>query len=137
MKDPDNQWQQTNKKNTINLLKWTIVWLITLSLARFGHEFIWSGNHTFTLIAIVLNLIVGIGMLFANRKHLNGLDEMQQKIQLDAMALTLGVGLIASMIYSLLDITNMISTDVEISNLVILMAITYFIGVLLGQRRYG
>lgn len=137
MKEPDNQWQQANKKNTLNLAKWAIAWLIALSLACFGHKFIWSGNDTLTIIAIILTLLVGIGMLFANRRHLNGLDEMQQKIQLEAMALTLGVGLVASMIYSLLDTTNIISVDFEISNLIILMAITYFVGVLLGQRRYG
>lgn len=72
----------------------------------------------------------------ANRRHLKGLDEMQQKIQLEAMALSLGVGLIGGLAYSNLDVTNLIAFDAEISHLVILMALTYMAGIASGVRRH-
>ena len=50
-------------------------------------------------------------MIVANKNHLRGLDEMQQKIQLEAMALALGVGLVAGLGYSTLSITNLITFD--------------------------
>ena len=84
----------------------------------------------------VLQLIGGVGMIIANRRHLKGLDEMQQKIQLEAMALSLGVGLIGGLAYSNLDVTNLIAFDAEISHLVILMALTYMVGIASGVRRY-
>ena len=75
-------------------------------------------------------------MIHANKIHLKGLDEMQQKIQMEGMALSLGVGLVCGLSYSLLDTTNLISFDAEISHLVILMGLTYLTGIILGHRRY-
>ena len=72
----------------------------------------------------------------ANKRHLKGLDEMHQKIQLEAMALSLGVGLVVGLAYSNLDVTNIIAFDAEISHLVILMGLTYLAGVVIGLRRF-
>jgi hypothetical protein len=81
-------------------------------------------------------MAIGAGMILANKRHLKGLDEMHQKIQLEAMALSLGVGLVVGLGYSNLDVTNLIATDAEISHLVILMALTYLGGVFAGMRKY-
>jgi hypothetical protein len=89
-----------------------------------------------TFTAILINLGIGVGMILANKQHLQGLDELQQKIQLEAMALSLGVGLVGGLGYSLLDTTKLISSDAEISHLVILMSLTYLGGVIAGNRRY-
>ena len=37
---------------------------------------------------------IGAGMIIANRDYLRGLDELQQKIQLEAMALTNVAGIL-------------------------------------------
>ena len=76
-------------------------------------------------------------MIWANKNHLRSLDEMHQKIHLEAMGITLGVGLVVGLAYSNLDISNIISSDAEISNLVILMGLTYFVSVLVGTRKYA
>ena len=99
-------------------------------------HYVWKDSPWLTLAGILLNLAVGVGMIMANRRHLKGLDEMQQKIQLEAMALSLGVGLIGGLAYSNLDVTNLIAFDAEISHLVILMALTYMVGIAVGVRRY-
>ena len=75
-------------------------------------------------------------MIFANIRHLNGLDDLQKKIQLEGMAIALGVGIVGGLSYSLLDTTNLISQDAEISFLVILIALTYLFSVFIGQKRY-
>jgi len=71
------------------------------------------------------------------RQHPARLDELQQKIQLEAMGLALGVAVVVGLAYSSLDVTNVIPWDAEISNLVILVALTYIAGVFIGQRRYA
>jgi hypothetical protein len=76
------------------------------------------------------------GVIVANKRHLLGLDELQQRIQLEAMALSLGVGLVAGLAYSNLDVANLIPGDAEISNLVILISLTYAAGIVAGQRKY-
>lgn len=115
---------------------WTAAWVLTMAVTNFGPTFIWDENPTISMISILINLLIGVGMIFANGKHLRTLDEMHQKIQLNAMALSLGVGLIVGLAYSNMDITNVISVDAEISHLVILMGLTYAFGIFKGMRIY-
>jgi len=123
-------------RNTRRLAYWTAAWLVTMALASFGPTLLWDQTLWLTVGAIVLNLAVGAGMIVANKRHLQGLDEMHQKIQLEAMALSLGVGLIAGLAYSNLDANNVIASDAEISHLVILMGLTYLAGIYRGHRQY-
>jgi len=55
---------------------------------------------------------------------------------MDAMAITLGITLILGISYSMLDITNLIAFNAEISHLVFIMGITYLIAMLIGNARY-
>ena len=107
-----------------------------MAVAAFGPKFIWDFNSTISILAILVNTGLGIGMILANKRHLNGLDEMQRKIQLEAMALSLGVGVVGGLSYSMLDVTNVISYDAEISHLVILIGLTYLAGTITGHFRY-
>ena len=131
-----SNWETNTVRNTKRLGYWTLGWVLTMAVANFGPRFLWDFNETLTIIAILVNLAIGAGMILANRRHLNGLDEMHRKIQLEAMALSLGVGLIVGLSYSNLDVTNIISADAEISHLVILMGLTYLAGVIAGNRKY-
>lgn len=115
---------------------WTLLWIISLALATFGPKFIWDENVALTVLAVVINAFLGLGMILINVKHINSLDELQKKIQLEAMGIALGVGVVGGISYSVLDITNLITQDAEISFLVILISLTYMIGILIGQKRY-
>lgn len=136
MKEKSKPRAELTKKNTINLALWTGAWLVTMAISSFGSLFLWEGNSLLSGLAILLNFLVGIGMIFANIKHLKGLDELQRKIQLEAMGIALGLAVVAGLAYSSLDQTNLISYNAEISHLVILIGITYFAGVLIGTSRY-
>lgn len=136
LKTNSNDWAANSAKNTAVLGYWTAAWVLTMALANFGPRFIWQLNESLTIVAILFNLAVGFGMILANKRHLKGLDEMHQKIQLEAMALSLGVGLVVGLAYSNLDVTNIIAADAEISHLVILMALTYLVGIVTGLRKY-
>ena len=131
-----SSWAANTAKNTARLGLWTGAWVLTMAVANFGPTFVWQSHKLITILAILINLGIGIGMIMANKRHLHGLDEMHQKIQLEAMALSLGVGLVAGLAYSNLDITNLITFDAEISHLVILMGLTYIAGIFAGQRKY-
>ena len=136
MENKISNWELQGKKNTIQLMAWTLAWTLSVALATFGPVFLWASNSTFTIIALIINLGLGVGMIMANKRYLNGLDEMQKKIQLEATALTLGVGLVGGIGYTLLDITNLIASDAEISHLIILMGLTYIVGIIVSQLRY-
>ncbi len=52
------------------------------------------------------------------------------------MALTLGVGLVVGVSYELLEDIKLITFEPEISHLILLMCLTYCIGIIVGNRRY-
>ncbi|AZG74720.1 hypothetical protein [Shewanella livingstonensis] len=131
----NKDWKNTNKHNTTRLATWTLAWVLSMAVANFGPQFIWQ-QDLITIMAIGTNFMMGIGMILANRRQLLGLDELQQKIQLNAMGLSLGVGLIVGLSYSNLDSTNLIAGHAEISHLVIIMGLTYLVGIILGHRKY-
>ena len=136
LKTDSSDWAASTVRNTIRLGYWTGAWVLTMAVANFGPIAVWDSNKLVTLIAILVNLVIGFGMIMANKRHLKGLDEMHQKIRLEAMALSLGVGLVAGLAYSNLDVSNLIAFDAEISHLVILMGLTYMTGVFAGLKRY-
>jgi hypothetical protein len=134
-KSDSGSWSDRTRKNTIQLGFWTLAWVVTLAVATFGPIFAWQ-SAVLTTLAIIVNLTAGAGMIVANKNHLRGLDEMQQKIQLEAMALSLGVGLVAGLAYSTMASTNLVPFDADISHIVILMSFTYMAGILFGNRKY-
>lgn len=130
-----SKWEAEAVRNTVRLGIWTGAWVLTMAVATFGPQLVWE-SRSISILAIAANFTIGIGMILANKRHLQGLDEMQRKVQLEAMALALGVALIAGLSYSTLDATNVIAFDAEISHLVILIGITYGTGLALGLRKY-
>ncbi len=126
----------TQKRNNLLLFYWTMAWVLTMALIAFGPKFLWDNNDTLNLVGILVNFLAGIGMILANKKHLNDLDELQRKIQLEAMAITLGIAVVAGLSYSMLDVWNLISFDAEISHLVIIIGLTYLTGTIVGNLRY-
>lgn len=121
------------KKATKNLAFWSLLWVGSLAFSTFGPKFFWEQNTTWSILAILLNTAIGAGMIWANIKHLTLLDELQQKIQLDAM----GIGIVGGLSYSTLDIANVISGDAEIGFLVMLISVSYIIAVFIGKKRYA
>jgi hypothetical protein len=139
MDDPkatSENWASSNTKNTVRLGYWTFAWVATMAVAAFGPKLIWNFATLPTVSAVLVNLGVGFGMILANRRYLRGLDELYQKIFLDAGALTLGVGLVCGLSYELLEDIRLISFEPEISHLAILMSLTFLFGMIVGHRRY-
>jgi len=134
--DKSISWQQQNKSNTTTLGFWTALWVLSMALTNFAPRFIWDFNMTLTVIAVLLNFALGLKMVVANINHIKGLDEMQQRIQLNSMGITLGLSLVAGLTYSNLDVLNLISFHAEISHLVIFMGLTYLTATFIGNRKY-
>ena len=128
--------KEQRKKRLKQLAFWTVSWTLTMALATFGPRFLWNNNTMATLIAVLVNLAIGIGMILANRNVVNNGDELEKKIQLESMGLTLGLAVVVGLSYSLLDTTNLISGDAEISNLVIFIGLTYIISIFYNNKRY-
>jgi hypothetical protein len=134
MKNQD--WNTQLKENKKNLGRWSIAWTLSMALATFGPMFLWKDNTMLTLIGVIVNALFGIGMIFSHVRHINGLDDLQKKIQLEGMAIALGVGVVGGLSFNLLDTTNLIPQDAEISQLVIFIGLTYIVTIFIGEKRY-
>jgi cyanate permease len=131
-----NDWPGQTRESTIRLAKWTILWVLTVTIPAFGPALFWGENILINSLAILLNIGVGIGMIMAMINHLKKQDEMMQKVQLEAMGISLGVTVVAGIAFSMLGATNVIPFEAEISYLVMIIAITYLVSVFINLRRY-
>ncbi len=133
---PPGNWTDRLKKNTIRLGYWTAAWVLTLAIAAFGPNLIWDYATLPSILALLVNLAAGVGWILANKLNLRDLDDLQQKIQLEATALSLSVAVVAGLSYELLEDIHLISFQPEISHLVVLISLAYAIGLFTGNRRY-
>ena len=124
------------KKNTLRLGCWTGAWVLASAGAAFGPRFLWDFNTLPTILGVLIHIGIGFGMIRVFKQYLLGLDELQRKIQLDAMALSLGIGLVLGSSYELLEDIKLIPFEPEIPHLLILMSLTYVVGTVLGHRKY-
>jgi len=136
METKSNEWEATTRKNVRHLAYWSGAWVLTTAIATFGPKFLWDHNSSISILAILINTIIGGGMILMNRKYTNGLDELHRKVNMEAMAIALGVGVVGGLSYSMLDIANVIPFDAEIGHLVLLIGVTYFIAFIVGSIRY-
>lgn len=133
--DSDN-WQSRQAQNTRRLALWTGGWLVTVALATFGPILLWGDERALSLPAFGLQIAVGIGMILANKRHLLGLDELQQRIHLNAMGVTLGAAVVGGIAYESLHAAGMLPGPARISLLVGFLGITYLVTLIIGLQRY-
>jgi hypothetical protein len=123
-------------RNTLGLAGWTSAWVASVALAAFGPGIFWDDQPAPTLIAIVVSVMVGVGMLFAHKRHLQGMDELQRTIQLQTMGWTLGAGLVGGVAATLFSRHGLVAFEVEIGHMVAFMAVVYMVGSVAGALRY-
>jgi hypothetical protein len=131
-----SEWKANSANNSVRLLYWSIAWVLTTALAAFGPKLIWDFHTGLTILGVLFNLAVGFGMISATKRHLQGLDELHQKIFRDAAVLSLGVGLVCAISYELLEDIRLITFEPEISHVIILMTLTFVAGTIAGNRKY-
>ncbi len=123
------------KKNTKILFIWTVAWVGTFAILTIGSNELWD-SLTLTKIGLVINFAVGIGMIIANKNLFNYYDELQRKIHLEAMALTLGLTVVVGISYEFSFDSGIINSEPETEYLIMFIAISYIVSVLLNSRRY-
>ena len=136
LKSPENGYQSRIRTSVMRLARWNGAWLAATALMAFGPKFLWNKSVVFTLLAVGLDVAVGVGMILATKKYVMGLDELQQKVYLNATGITLGVGLIAGVPFSVMGSYGLIPFKADIAHLLMLMSLTFVVSCLYGTWRY-
>ena len=129
-------YETNNRKSMVQLRNWTLAWLMASALAVYGPKWLWGYSTAPSILFVLVNVVVGFAMIWSLKRHMQALDELQRRIMLDASALSLGVGLVCGLAYEMLEDIRLISFQPEISHLVMLMALTYLVGIMLGNRKF-
>lgn len=134
--EPTTSFKQKQFNNTKKLAFWTLIWVLATALATFGPEFIWE-NPLFTYAGVGLFLITGAAMIWANRKYLMDQDELQRRMHLEAMSITLGVAVVLGLGLSILDQQDLLfGFDLDFAFITIIISVSYMLSLLINLRRF-
>ncbi|MGV8911977.1 MAG: hypothetical protein ACOH14_05105 [Rhodoglobus sp.] len=122
--------------NSFALAIWTFAWIATLALAKFGPAYLWDSLPVAGWILITANLVVGIGWIVAHARYLRGVDDLQRKIMLDAIAVALGAGLVGGFAYAAANSIDLIAFDANVALLSALMTVVYIVAMVVGSLRF-
>jgi hypothetical protein len=136
MKTPESTYQSRTRRSTLTLFKWVALWVASFLVATFGPIFIWDKAVPITWIACAVTILIGIGAILANRNQIRDLDEMLQRVTLEAFGITLGAVIIVGCPYTVLQANKLVPAEGGIPALMVLISITLLISMLVGMRRY-
>ena len=123
------------KKKEKNLAFWTVAWVLTFFLLASGPNELWN-SKSITIIALIINVIVAVGMLLSNRDLFEYYDELQKKVQLEAMAITLGISVIFVCLFEQTYKLGLINLKPKLHIFIMFIGMTYLIAVIINSRRY-
>ena len=136
LKADSNNYPIRIAKSSLHLLRWTFAWVATTALAGLGPGLIWDYATLPTIFAILVNLGIGFRMILQIKRYVQALDELGQKIFLNAASITLGVGLVCGPSYTLLASQKLMSFQPESGDLMMLMSLTFVAANYVGTRKY-
>jgi hypothetical protein len=136
MKTSASVYESRARRSTLNLFLWVAIWVAAFALATFGPIFIWDRATPLTWIGCAVTILIGIGVIVANRKLIRDQDEMLQRVTLEACAITLGAVIFVGCPYTILQSNHLVPTAGGIPTLMVVISVTYLTSMLVGLKRY-
>jgi hypothetical protein len=122
-------------RDSLKLVGLIFTWMACLTVSDKAALYGWWESEWVTNLSILLTGLLGLGVLILFRNMLSRMDDLQRKIQLDALSVALGVSLVGCALYSLL-VTWGYILDEEVSDIFVLMCVSYSVGVMYGVVKY-
>jgi hypothetical protein len=113
----------------------TFFWMALMIFVDKAILYSWIESAPLINALIGLDVILGLLTIYMFIRMLGAMDEMQRKIQFDALAFTMGATLVAAVTYSLLT-TAKIVNDSETTDLIMFMTFCYMAAIGFGQVKY-
>ena len=123
------------KKQNKILLAWTLAWVVSLGILTAAENSLWD-NKIYTIIGLIINFAVGVGMIIAHKNLFKTYDELQKRIQFETMAITLGLTVIVGLTYEVSFDFGIIGKEPEFENLMMFISLSYIIANIVNSRRF-
>ena len=123
------------KKQNKILLAWTLAWVVSLGILTGAENSLWD-NKIYTIIGLIINFAVGVGMIIAYKNLFKTYDELQKRIQFETMAITLGLTVIVGLTYEVSFDFGIIGKEPEFEYLVFFICFSYMSSIVINSLRY-
>jgi hypothetical protein len=130
-----SDYDRRSVRDNLALVGWIFAWMASLVISDKAALYGWWSAEWITWLSIAVNFALGVWVAVRFVRMLRGMDDLQRKIQLDALAFSFGVTLVATISYSLL-VTWGYITDEEVSDMFVVMCVAYSLAVIAGVLRY-
>ena len=130
-----NDYDSRSIRDNLVLVAWIFLWMASLTVSDKAALYGWWSNSWLTTLSIAVNVTLGIVMMVYFMRMLRNMDDLQRKIQLDALSMALGISMVGAAAYSLM-VTWGIILDEEVSDIFMLMCVSYAVSVMIGAVRY-
>ena len=128
-------YEQRARRDSLAIVGWMFAWMLSLIISDKAALYGWWSAEWITWLSIAINAALGLWVVKNYLHMLRGMDELQRQIQMNALAISLGVSLVAAITYSLL-VTWGYITDEEVTDLFMIMCVSYSLAVFYGLFRY-
>ena len=126
--------KEQKKQNKV-LLGWTLAWVVSLAFLTGAENTIWN-DLIYTKIGLLINLVIGIVMIVAHKNLFKTYDELQKKIQFEAMAITLGLAVVVGLTYEVSFDFGVIDKEPEFEYLMLFICFSYIASTIISAIRY-
>ena len=127
--------KEQKRQNKI-MLAWTFAWVASIAFLTVGVNYLWD-SLLITKIGLLINLAIGIGMIIANKNLFKTYDELQKKIQFEAMAVTLGLVVVVGLVYEISFDFGVINKEPEFEYLMLFISFSYVASNIINAKRYS
>ncbi len=131
-----------DRANSRRVMLWSVAWAGSMLIASAvllvdeSRGFVGIPGQTWGVIAASISTLLGVATLGAYRRLLREADELRQKIELDALAIAVGVGVVGGLGCSMTT-RSLGLGEPNLAIVIAAMLISYAIGVVIGHRRFA
>lgn len=127
--------RQRDRRNLRRFTLWVFLWALSFVLSTLGIKKEWwppAGEF----VAVASTALLGLISVLLYRRFLTETDELQRKIEIEALALAFGVGVVGGLSCWFLVLGGTVP-GTDLIYLFLAMIVTYSVRVLVGRRRYS
>ena len=130
-----SEYDRRSIRDNLKVVGWILSWMATLVVSDKAALYDWWSSEWLTLLSIAVNAGLGLWVIRTYVKLLRGMDDLQRKIQLEAIALSLGITAVGTITYSLLVTWGYIQ-DEEVNDIFLLLCVSFSFSLILNSVRY-
>lgn len=122
-------------RDQLLLVAWVFIWMASLTVADKAHLYGWWKSDWAGVAGIAVNILIGLSMVGYFMRMLNRMDELQRRMQLNALSISLGISIVGCSAY-MLAVTWGFIVDEEVSDIFMLICLSYSASTIYMVWRY-